>query len=179
MLTTQFNAFLFLVLMLFFWHNNLKKTFQANWEVLDSLCVPWVRQKVLWLSTHCHDTGLGMLPLKKKITVECALLFRAIIAMWQANILCHTAYFPTNNSERSDPTVVDHRTWVENGFSQQAIVIVRLISGFHHWITSFLAIPVCKSADNARKVRNNAFLMLFFQNRHLMPNLMPALCVTP
>ena len=68
----------------------------------------------------------------------------------------------TNNSDRSDPTVVEHRTWVENGFSQQAIVIVRLISGFHHWITSFLAVSVCKSANNARKVLNNAFLMLFF-----------------
>ena len=69
----------------------------------------------------------------------------------------------TNNSDRGDPTVVEHRTWVENGFSQEAIVIVRLILGFHHWITSFLAIPVRKSANNARKVRNNAFLMLFFK----------------
>ena len=42
----------------------------------------------------------------------------------------------------------------------------------------FSAVSVRKSANNARKVLNNAFLCFFF-NQHLMPNLMPALCVTP
>ena len=42
-------------------------------------------------------------------------------------------FISTNNSDRGDhnQTVAKHRTWAENGFSQQAIVIVRLISGFH------------------------------------------------
>ena len=56
MLTTQFNAFL----MLFFWLYSFKKMPQADQRVLSGakpalLCLPWVRQKVVWHSTHHHD----------------------------------------------------------------------------------------------------------------------------
>ena len=50
------------------------------------------------------------------------------------------------------------------------------MSGFYQ---SFSRSCVQKCKINTGKVLNNAFLMFFFQNRHLMPSLMPASCVTP
>ena len=70
-------------------------------------------------------------------------------------------FISTNNSDRGDhyQTVAKHRTWAENGFSQQAIVIV----GWFQILTSLSAVPSCKRPNNARKILNNAFLMLFFK----------------
>ena len=50
---------------------------------------------------------------------------------------------------------------LKHGFSQQALAIIRLISVFQVFI-SLSAVPVCKSANNARKVLNNAFLLMLF-----------------
>ena len=44
----------------FFWLCSFKKMPQADQQVLSGakpalLCLPWVRQKVVWHSTHYHD----------------------------------------------------------------------------------------------------------------------------
>ena len=71
-------------------------------------------------------------------------------------------------------TVTKHRTWAEMAFHSKPNCI-RSAKFWFSLVFQPFQFGKVQISLNARKVFNNAF----FQNQHLMPNLMLALCVTP